>query len=114
MLSHEKAVLLNAQLQSKSSKLHYPPQNLVDLIWKEKPPRSKAPIFVQPMKLAGMEAGKKLTRLRQWIAEQPATVPSYSKSPPTAAQKQVGALVSNLAAIGKQICLQLDSFTHSS
>lgn len=107
MLSHEKAVLLNAQLQSKSSKLHYPPQNLVDLIWKEKPPRSKAPIFVQPMKLAGMEAGKKLTRLRQWIAEQPATVPSYSKSPPTAAQKQVGALVSNLAAIGKPIRLQL-------
>ena len=100
MLSHEKAVLLNSQLQSKASKLFYPPQNLVDLIWKEKPAKSKEQIYVQPLKYAGMEAGKKLQKLREWIKEQPPTVPSYSKTPPTPAQMQVGTMLSNLACIG--------------
>lgn len=101
MLAHEKAVVLNAQLQPKGSKLFYPPQNLVDLIWKEKPPRSKEPVRVQPLKFAGMEAGRKLARLREWIKERPPTVPSYSKDPPKAGQMQVGTLLSDLPSIGK-------------
>lgn len=100
MLPHQKAVLLNSQLQSKASKLFYPPQNLVDLIWKEKPPRSKEQIYVQPLKYTGMEAGKKLARLREWIGEQAPSVPSYSKAPPTAGQMQAGTLISNLGCIG--------------
>ncbi|KIP06111.1 hypothetical protein PHLGIDRAFT_73161 [Phlebiopsis gigantea 11061_1 CR5-6] len=85
MLPHEKAIALNTQLQPKGSKLFYPPQNLVDLIWKEKPPRSKEPIYVQPLKYTGMEAGKKLARLKEWIRE----------CPP---QMQTGMLISNLAS----------------
>lgn len=101
MLPYEKATSLNTQLQPKSAKLFYPPQNLVDLIWKDKPSRSREPVFVQPMKLAGMEAGAKIAKLRAWIKAQPPSVPSYSKTAPTPAQIQEAALISNLASIGK-------------
>jgi Xaa-Pro aminopeptidase len=36
MLLYEKAFQFNSQLAVKSSKLIYPPQNFVDLIWKDK------------------------------------------------------------------------------
>ena len=53
MISHEKAALLNTKLSSKSSKLVYPPQNLVDLIWKDKPQKPREAIFVQPLEFSG-------------------------------------------------------------
>jgi hypothetical protein len=53
MLSHEKAMSLNSQLAPKNSKLAYPPQNLVDLLWKDKPSRSKETIYVQPNEFTG-------------------------------------------------------------
>ena len=53
MISHEKATLLNTQIAHTNSKLVYPPQNLVDLIWKDKPLKSKAPIFLQPIEFTG-------------------------------------------------------------
>jgi Xaa-Pro aminopeptidase len=101
MLSHEKAVTLNSQLQAKGSKLFYPPQNLVDLIWREKPPRSKEPVYVLSKNFTGMDAERKLTMLKTWIEEQPPSVPSYSKGPPTPGQMQAGMLISNLACIGE-------------
>jgi Xaa-Pro aminopeptidase len=100
MLAYEKATLLNTKLQQKNAKLFYPPQNLVDLIWKDKPSRSREPVFVQPLKLAGMEAGAKIAKLRQWIKAQAPSVPTYSKSAPTATQVQEAVLVSNLGSIG--------------
>lgn len=48
LISYEKATALNHELKSKKSKLQYPPQNLVDLFWRDKPPWSKEPIFVHP------------------------------------------------------------------
>jgi Xaa-Pro aminopeptidase len=53
MISHEKATLLNSKLAARSSKLVYPPQNLVDLIWKDKPAKSKESIYTQPMEFTG-------------------------------------------------------------
>lgn len=53
MISHEKATLINAKITQMNSKLIYPPQNLIDLIWKDKPQKSKAPIFTQPIEFAG-------------------------------------------------------------
>lgn len=107
LLSYEKATLLNTKLQDKKTKLYYPPQNLIDLIWKEKPPRSPEPVFVQPMKLAGQEAGAKIAKLRAWIKAQPPSLAAYPKGPPTPAQFQEGMLVSNLAAIGVSECLHV-------
>ena len=53
MISHEKATLLNTKLGSIQSKLVYPPQNLVDLIWKAKPVKPDAAIYIQSIEFAG-------------------------------------------------------------
>ena len=74
MISHEKATTLNNAIAPKKTKLVYPLQNLVDLLWVEKPSRPKEPIFVQPLKYAGLEASAKLQRVRQWIKEQIAMI----------------------------------------
>ena len=100
MLPHEKAVILNAQLAAKQSKLFYPPQNLVDLIWKEKPSRPREQIYVQPVRLAGQPSGMKIGELREWIKSQAPAVRPYVKRDATDAEKHVGTLVSNLGCIG--------------
>jgi Xaa-Pro aminopeptidase len=99
MISHEKATQLIAKLNTKKSKLVFPPQNFVDLAWKDKPQRSKDPIFIQSLDFTGREASSKLSDVRQWIRAQPPAVPSYSKSPPTAAQMHVGTLITSLSSI---------------
>lgn len=100
MLSHEKATQLISKLNPKGSKLVFPPQNFIDLTWKEKPLRSKDSIFVQPLDFTGREASSKLAEVRQWIRAQPPAVPTYSKSPPTASQMHVGTLITSLSNIG--------------
>jgi Xaa-Pro aminopeptidase len=99
MLPHEKATALNTQLASRNSKLVYPPQNLVDLIWKTKPSRSKDPIYIQPTEFTGMDAEQKIRAIRNWITQQAPAVPSYSKAPPTQAQMHIGTLISALPSI---------------
>ncbi|KAF9227076.1 Creatinase/aminopeptidase [Gyrodon lividus] len=47
MISHEKATQLISKVNTKGSKLIFPPQNYIDLSWKEKPLRSKDPVFIQ-------------------------------------------------------------------
>lgn len=100
MLSYEKASQFNSQLAAKSSKLVYPPQNFVDLIWKDKPPKSKEPIFQQPIEFTGREASDKLAELRSWIRKQPPATLSYSKAPATPAQMHVATLITSLSSIG--------------
>jgi Xaa-Pro aminopeptidase len=53
MISNETAQQLYPLLQAKKSKLVYPSQNLIDLIWVNKPVRSKNKIFVQPIEYTG-------------------------------------------------------------
>ncbi len=53
MLSNEIALKLYPLLQAKKSKLVYPSQNFIDLIWEGKPTRSKNKIFVQPIEYTG-------------------------------------------------------------
>ena len=53
MLSHEKTLVVNAKINSLDSKMVYPPQNLIDLIWKNKPQKSKAPVFKQEIEYTG-------------------------------------------------------------
>ena len=100
LISYETATALNNALKPKNSKLHYPPQNLVDLVWRDKPPRSKEPIYVQPQEFTGMSVGEKLARLREWIRQQRPSMPSYSKAEPKPSQMQVATLVANLSSIG--------------
>jgi Xaa-Pro aminopeptidase len=53
MISNETAAQLSALLQAKKSRLVYPSQNLIDLIWEDKPMRSKSKIYVQPIEYTG-------------------------------------------------------------
>ncbi|KAF9490673.1 Creatinase/aminopeptidase [Pleurotus eryngii] len=99
MLPHEKATLLNSKIGPLNSKLVFPPQNLVDLVWTDKPAKSKDPVFLQPREFTGEDATRKLEKVREWIREQPASTLSYSKAPPTPAQIHVGTLITNLSQI---------------
>jgi len=107
MISHEKATFLNSKLASRSSKLVYPPQNLVDLVWKDKPAKSREPIYMQPMEFSGRSASAKLDELRAWIKAQPAATLSYSKSPPTPSQMHVATLVTSLSCIAYLLNLRV-------
>ncbi len=53
MISNEVAQQLYPLLQARKSKLVYPSQNLIDLIWVNKPVRPKNKIFVQPIEYTG-------------------------------------------------------------
>lgn len=99
MLAHEKATAFNTKLGTKNSKLIYPPQNFIDLIWKDKPTRSKERIFVQPFEFTGKEAAVKIAEMRKWLRAQPAATLSYSKAAPTPAQIHVGTLITALSNI---------------
>ncbi|KAJ7803763.1 aminopeptidase-P [Mycena olivaceomarginata] len=100
MISHEKATLISNQLSSLDSKMIYPPQNLVDLVWKDKAAKSREPYSDSRLNSqVCQEASSKLRRLREWISEQPPSVPAYSKTPPTESQIHVATLITNLAAI---------------
>jgi Xaa-Pro aminopeptidase len=53
MISNDTATQLYPLLQARRSKLVYPSQNLIDLIWEGKPTRSKNKIYVQPIEYTG-------------------------------------------------------------
>ena len=119
MMSHEKATLLNSKLGSTESKLVYPPQNLVDLTWKAKPVKPSAAVYIQSVEFTGIlysiftlffrfstlhsgrDANYKLSKLREWIQQQPSSAPSYLKTQEPARQyTQVATLITSLACIG--------------
>lgn len=101
MISHTKATELNNHLTPKGCKLVYPPQNLIDLVWKDKPLRSKEPVFVHPMEFTGKSTPDKLAAIRTWIRETPPTTTSYSKSAPTPDKYHIATLITSLDAVGK-------------
>ncbi|KAF9455250.1 Creatinase/Prolidase N-terminal domain-containing protein, partial [Collybia nuda] len=113
MISHEKATLINSKIQSLDSKLIYPPQNLVDLVWKDKPAKSKAPIYIQPYEFTGMEATEKMRKLREWIHQQPASIPTYSKAPAKLSDMQVGTLITALPSIAYLLNLRGSDIPHN-
>ena len=55
---------------------------------------------MQKYELSGMHATAKLADLREWIRQQPPTVPSYNKSEVKPSQMQVATLISSLPNIG--------------
>lgn len=101
MISHSKATELISKLTPQGSKLHYPSQNLVDLVWKDKPSKSREPIFFHPDEFTGMSAKKKLEDVRKWIEEVPVSTSLYSKARSTADKNHTGTLITALDAIGK-------------
>ncbi|KAK0475799.1 Creatinase aminopeptidase [Armillaria novae-zelandiae] len=99
MLPYEQAILINSKINPMGGKLVYPVQNLIDLIWKGKPTRSKEPVFLQPIQYSGEEAHSKIAEVQTWVKNQPPDIPSYSRSEPKPSQYQVGTLITALPQI---------------
>ena len=57
MVAHDKAAALQARLAPKNARLAFPPQNLVDLLWKDRPARSRSAVYVQPIEYTGAWGG---------------------------------------------------------
>ncbi|KAJ7239839.1 peptidase M24, structural domain-containing protein [Mycena rebaudengoi] len=85
MISYEKATRLIYQLHTQHCTLTYPPQNLVDLVWTDKPHKCRDPVYRQPFQFTGEEASIKLYRLREWIGMQPLHVATLISSLPAIA-----------------------------
>ncbi|KAI0283706.1 Creatinase aminopeptidase [Russula aff. rugulosa BPL654] len=109
MISNETAQQLYPLLQARKSKLVYPSQNLIDLIWVNKPVRPKNKIFVQPIEYTGKDAARKLVNVRDWIRDYtPSAGTSPSKNTSSPSQRHVGTLVTNLASIAYVLNLRGD------
>ncbi len=100
-ISHEKASFISFKFSSLDCKFVFISNNLVDLIWKDKPGKPSGVTYVQNIEYTGEDALSKTYKLRKWMKDQPPAIPSVSKYKiPTPQQMHVGVLVSNLACIG--------------
>ncbi|KAI1787472.1 Creatinase aminopeptidase [Ganoderma leucocontextum] len=90
LISYQAPTALNNALKPKNSKLQYPLRTLVDIVWRDKPARSREPIYVQPKEFTW-----------EWIRQQRTgdTFPS---------QMQVATLVANLSSIAWLLNLRGD------
>ncbi|THU90873.1 Creatinase/aminopeptidase [Dendrothele bispora CBS 962.96] len=100
MVTYSKVMHINSKIQTRGCKMAYPIQNLVDMIWKSKPPKSREPVFVQPVQYAGESADSKLERLRDWIRSQPPDVGQFSRGQePKPSQIARATLITHLPSI---------------
>ncbi|KXN85541.1 putative Xaa-Pro aminopeptidase P [Leucoagaricus sp. SymC.cos] len=100
MIAHEKAAMINSKLTNLDCKFVFPSQNLIDLVWKEKPGKPRGVVYVQSIEYTGKDASYKLYKLKEWIKAHPPSIPSFSKNTePTPQQMHVGMLVTSLACI---------------
>jgi len=79
MIAHERATRLFKGLYDRGSKLVHPRQNLVDLVWEDRPKRPKDAVYVQPEEYTGKGAREKLSDIRKWIRSQNAAVAKQAK-----------------------------------
>ena len=89
MITHEMAGQWSQKLKAVGLQLTFPYRNLVDVIWKDRPPRPRDPIFIHPTEYAGSSASNKLNQMRESMNEH-----ARASSSPIA-----GTLVASLDAI---------------
>jgi len=99
MVSLEVSNKINSALTARASSLVFPWQNLVDLIWKDRPLRPKDLIYVQPMQFAGVDAREKLVQIRSWIGSSTPLTERYSTNPPKPKDIPIAAFLADLADI---------------
>ncbi|KAG8718751.1 hypothetical protein FRC09_012164 [Ceratobasidium sp. 395] len=71
LIAHDTATALTSALKLKGMRMAYPQRNLVDQIWKDRPSKSAAPVWMHEMRFAGEHASEKLRKLRAWLREYP-------------------------------------------
>jgi len=99
-----KAIELRNRLRPKGSKLVYPPQNLIDLVWKDKPSRPREPIYIHPIQFTGKSTLDKLADIRSLIRKTPPlTTPNSESARPTADKYHVATLIPALDSICEQL-----------
>ncbi|PWN45512.1 Creatinase/aminopeptidase [Ceraceosorus guamensis] len=67
LVSFTTLAALLPRLTSRDSSLQFPTRNLVDEIWRSRPPPNLTHIYAHPLKYAGVTAGDKLTRVVEWL-----------------------------------------------
>ncbi|KAN0103771.1 Creatinase aminopeptidase [Russula decolorans] len=114
MISNEIAKQFYPLLKAKNSKLVYPSQNLIDMIWVNKPVRSKNKIFFQPPEFTGKDASRKLDDIRDWIETYtPPTGASPFQNAPSLPQQHIGTFVTNLSSIAYILNLRGDDILYN-
>ncbi|KAF8324475.1 peptidase M24, structural domain-containing protein [Cantharellus anzutake] len=110
LISHEAATALASALNARYSKLVFPRVNLVDKLWKTRPPKPQGQVFTLDRKFAGKTASEKIDEVRTWIKSQRPPQPPViaksaapttpnAKSPPKQPMNPVAAFLSNLSCI---------------
>ncbi|KAG9044466.1 hypothetical protein FS837_008111 [Tulasnella sp. UAMH 9824] len=70
LIAHETASQLTTALQANGSRLKFPRLNLIDVIWKNRPPKPFGQIYIHEEKYAGKPANEKIDAVRAWIKQQ--------------------------------------------
>ncbi|KAG8842828.1 hypothetical protein FRB96_004713 [Tulasnella sp. 330] len=82
LISHETASQITTALLANGSRLKFPRLNLIDVVWKNRPPKPYGQIYVHEERFHGQAASEKLAAIRVWIKEQkPHQSYSSSKTP---------------------------------
>ncbi|KDN37350.1 hypothetical protein RSAG8_10238, partial [Rhizoctonia solani AG-8 WAC10335] len=71
LIAHDTATALTSALKLKGMRMAYPQRNLIDQIWKDRPSKSAALIYLHDIQYAGEHTANKLDRLRIWLKEYP-------------------------------------------
>ncbi|KIM29700.1 hypothetical protein M408DRAFT_67274 [Serendipita vermifera MAFF 305830] len=106
MISHERATKLYKGLYDRGSKLAHPRQNLVDLIWEDRPKRPKDIVYVQPVQFTGKEINQKLSEIRKWIRKQNSALGKDNKGGLTRSGSLAAVFISDLASIAYTLNLR--------
>lgn len=100
LISIEQANKLQPALLARGTTLTFPYQNLVDLVWKDRPKRPREPVFVQPLEFSGIDARTKLEKVRDWIREnKPESQKFKPMNPPPPNEIPIAAFFADLCDI---------------
>ncbi|KIM25258.1 hypothetical protein M408DRAFT_17397 [Serendipita vermifera MAFF 305830] len=103
MIRHEQGIGLYKGLYDRGSKLHFPRQNLIDLIWEYRPKKPSDPVNLHLVQYTGKDTKDKLAEIRKRIrkmdvAYQPNTnAPSIERN--TSSNKIAAILISDMHSI---------------
>lgn len=70
LVSHETATKLTTYLLANGSRIKFPRLNLVDVVWKQRPPKPNGQIYIREEKYAGQPATEKIAAIQAWIKTQ--------------------------------------------
>ncbi|KAF8530500.1 Creatinase aminopeptidase [Hysterangium stoloniferum] len=99
LISYTQGKKLQEALLPRASSLAFPWQNLIDLIWKDRPSRPKNPVNLQPLQFAGEDAKSKLASIRGWIQRSAPETGRFTANPPQPAERPVAAFISDLTEV---------------